>query len=116
MSHAMTFGETASGDDKLWALCAHLSVYIFPFFGSLLLYLVHKDKPFVAYHAAQSFALQVAIWAAGIVVAMIAGVTCGVGAILGAPLALAYFLPLWGAFVAYNGEWQGYPMLSQLGR
>lgn len=116
MSHAMTFGDPPSPDDKMWSMFAHLSSFVVPIFGSLVLYLIHKDKPYIAYHAAQSLGFQIAIWVAGAIISVIAGVTCGFGAILYFALVPAYFVPLWTAYVAYNGEWKGYPLIGNLGR
>ncbi|MSP56642.1 MAG: DUF4870 domain-containing protein [Myxococcales bacterium] len=116
MSHAMTFGEQASSDDKMWAMFAHLSSFVLPFFGSLLLYAMHKDKPYISYHAAQSLGFQVLLWVAGAVISVVTVVTCGVGSVLYFALVPAYFLPIWSAYVAYSGEWKGYPMISQLGK
>ncbi len=119
MSHSLTFGETPSSDDKLWGVAAHLVCMVFPvvgIFGSLAIYLIHRDKPFIAYHAAQSLGLQAGIWIAGVIVSVISGVTCGLGAILYLPLAMAYFIPLYGAYIAYEGQWKGYPLIEKLGR
>lgn len=103
MSHAMTWGESPTSDDKLWGMVAHLSVPIVPFFGALALYVVFKDTGrFVKYHAVQSLLLQLVGW-------ILSGVTCGVGSVV-------FLLALWLAWRAYNGEWAGYPLLEGVGK
>lgn len=116
MSHAMTFGEEPTSDDRLWGLLAHLSAFVVPFFGSLVIYLIHKDKPYIAYHAAQCLAAQFGVYVAGAIISVIAAVTCGVGSILYLALLPAPLLPLWGAYLAYVGEWKGYPLIGAVGR
>ncbi len=116
MSHAMTFGEPASSDDKLWGLLAHLTSFLVPFFGSLIVYLIHKDKPFIAYHAAQAMVVQFAVYIAASVIGVIAGVTCGIGAILYVCLIPAPLFPIYGAWKAYQGDWHGYPLIGGIGK
>ena len=109
--HALSFGDTASGDDKTFALLAHLSVYVSWWLGPLVMMLIFKDKAaFVKYHAVQALAMQIALSVLG---AIVATLTCGFGTILLLPLAL---VPLYGAYVAYQGQWSGYPGLSSFGR
>lgn len=100
--NAMTWGEPASSDDKTWALVAHLSCFVLPWIGSIAMYLVFKDRPFVRYHAVQSLVVQAAV-------IIIATLTCGLGLVL-------FLLPLYGAYVAYEGRWDGYPLIGGIGR
>ncbi len=103
MSNAMTWGETPTSDDKLWAMVAHLSSFVFPFLGSLALYLIFKDKGrFVKYHAVQSLVFQLVAWVIG-------GVTCGFGFVI-------MLAQLWLAYRAYQGEWNGYPLIEGVGK
>lgn len=103
MSNALTWGETPTSDDKLWGLVAHASVFVLPWFGAIIMFLLFKDKaPFVRYHAIQSLVFQIAA-------TIIGGVTCGFGFIL-------FLLPLWGAYKAYQGEWEGYPLIAGIGK
>lgn len=103
MANAMTWGETPTSDDKLWAMVAHLSVFVVPFLGALALYLVFKDTGrYVKYHAVQSLILQLVGW-------IIGGVTCGFGTV-------TLVLALWLAYRAYNGEWAGYPLIESVGK
>jgi len=99
----MTWGESPTSDDKLWGLVAHLSAFVgWMGLGALLMYLVFKDKPYIRYHAVQSGVVQIAIW-------IIGTVTCGLGFIL-------FLVPIWGAYKAYQGDWDGYPVISGVGR
>ena len=103
MSHAMTWGDSPTSDDKMWGMVAHLSSFIFPFLGPLALYLIFKESGrFVKYHAVQSLVFQIAGW-------IIDSVTCGFGFIL-------FFLPLWIGYRAFQGEWAGYPLLEGVGK
>lgn len=118
--NAMIWGGETTSDDRLWGLLAHLSCFIVPWVGSLLMYLIFKDKPFIRYHAMQSLLAQAGMWAlavvGGIIISIIATVTCGIGAILYVALLPLPLLPLWGAYKAYSGEWSGYPMISTAGQ
>ena len=104
MSHALTIGETPTSDDKLWGAVAHLSAFVFiPGAGAVIFYLIYKDKSaFIKYQAIQSLVVQLAIYILG-------GLTCGFGLIL-------LLLPLYGAWKAYEGSWEGYPLLWNVGK
>ena len=115
--HAMTYGETATSDDKLWALLAHLSPYVAPFFGPVVALVIFNNRSaFVRYHAIQALALQALILALGAVISAISLVTCGVGAVLYGLLVPFGFAPLFGAWLAWEGRWDGFPALSSFGR
>lgn len=113
----MTWGETPTNDDKMWALIAHLSVYMSTFLGPLILLLIFQDKSkFVRYHAIQALMVQVAVVIAGVIISIISFVTCGVGSLLYLPLLLVLFAPLWGAYLGWSGEWVGFPGLASVGK
>jgi uncharacterized Tic20 family protein len=119
--HALTWGEEASGDDKLWGMIAHVSVYVSWFLGPLIVMLIYQEKsPYIKYHAIQALIGQIALTVVaaigGTVIMVISWFTCGVGALLYLPLSLIGFVPLYGAYKAYSGNWDGYPMISQFGR
>lgn len=123
--HALTFGETPSNDDKLFATLAHLSPFVSAFVGPLLVLLLFSDKaPYVKYHAMQALVFQAALWVggtiAGAVIALLSFVTCGFGGLLyllAIPLVpVVMVAPLWGAWLAWEGRWKGYPLLEQFGR
>ena len=118
-SHALTFGETPTSDDKTWGLLAHLSVYVSAFFGPLVLWVLFKDKaPFVKYHAMQSVVLTVVCGVIAVmhfVVSMIPVIGC-FAMLFYVFYIPAMLLPMWGAYKAYEGEWYGFPGISDLGR
>ena len=60
------------------------------------------DSKYIAYHALQAAVFQVLSW-------LLAGVTCGVGAV-------TLILSVVWAVKAYNGEWAGYPLIEKVGR
>ena len=119
--HALTWGEAASGDDKTWGAIAHLSVYLSWFLGPIVVMLMYQEKsPYIKYHAIQALIGQIALTVvgtfAGIVIGVIGAFTCGVGYVLYLPFSLLVFVPLYGAYKAYSGEWSGFPLVSQFGR
>ena len=89
------------------------------FFGSLAVYLVHKDRgPFVRSHSANSVNVQITmfIWlvVAAVLYVILGIVTLGLGFVVFLPV---FFVPVvWagvlhiiGAVKAYNGEWWNPP-------
>ena len=100
---SMIWGAEASYDDRLWALLAHLLAFVVPVFGSLVVYLIKKDQSrFVAYHAMQAVVWQLAVY-------IVSGFTCGIGLI-------GLVGSIWLAMQANKGVWEGYPLLSSVGR
>jgi uncharacterized membrane protein len=115
--NAMLWGSTASSDDKLWATIAHLSVYVATFIGPLLVLLVFGSKSkFVRYHAIQALVVQGVAVIASVIISVISVVTCGFGSVLYLPLLLMVFVPLWGAYLSWNGTWSGFPALESIGK
>lgn len=105
----MIWGDPATDSDKNLALLAHLSNVLNAFFPipivlPLAIYLFYKDKSaFVAYHALQATVMNALIWGLGII-------TCGIFIPVGWILSI-----IWG-IKAYGGEWEGYPLLDEIGR
>ena len=121
MSHALTYGETPTSDDKLWATIAHVSPFVSTFIGPLLVLLLYKDNaPYVKYHAVQSLAYQILALIIGVfggsIIAVVGTFTCGLGYVLYLLLLPLPLVPLWGAYLAWNGRWDGFPGLSSFGR
>jgi uncharacterized Tic20 family protein len=103
VANEMQWGGETTSDERTLALVAHLSAFLVPVLGPLVLYLIKKDESqYVAYHAVQAGIFQVVSWA-------IAGATCGLGLVL-------LVLPIWIGIRAYNGEWAGYPLIDSAGR
>jgi uncharacterized Tic20 family protein len=118
----------SAGDERTWAMLAHLSVLlnlVTGFLGpvaALIVYFFYKDRSrYVAYHAMQSFVFQLIWWAApgaligvmwaatGILSALLIGLLCLPFALILTPLialmplaALAY--GAWGAIETSQGK------------
>lgn len=116
--NALYWGGSTSSNDRLWALAAHVSVYLgLPVIGPVIVMLLAKDQPFARYHAIQALALHVALAVlAGVIIPIISFFTCGAGALLYIPLFVGPLIPIWGALKAFGGEWQGYPLLARFGK
>ena len=115
--YALTWGETPTSDDKLWALVAQLSPYVSTFIGPIVVLLVFQEKSaYVRYHAWQALALQGSVWIAAVIIGMISTATCGVGAVLYLLLIPFALAPIYGALLAWGGEWKGFPGIADLGR
>ena len=106
-------------DERMWGALSHgaalvamiLSAGFLGFFGSLAVYLLHKDRgPFVRSHAANSLNVQITmfIW---IVISfpLILAFGLGIVTLVAAPF-VAGLLHLLGAIKAYNGEWWNPPL------
>lgn len=115
--YAMTWGETPTSNDKVWALVAHLSVFFSTFLGPLIVLLIFQEKSkFIRYHAIQALMVQLGVVVAGVIISMISFVTCGLGSVLYLPLLCVLIVPVWGAFLGMSGEWKGFPGLGSVGR
>jgi uncharacterized protein len=117
----MTWGETPSSDDKTMALLAHLSVFVAPFLGPIVFYVLFQEKSaFIKYHAVQALVSHVLVWVVILIgltmVTLISFITCGIGGVLYPLLGVIPFIHLYGAFKAYQGEWDGYPLMTGVGR
>lgn len=118
--HALVWGAEPTQDDKTWALVAHLSGFL-GFLGPLVVMLVFGEKsPYIRYHAVQELLAQVILGALigvyAAFVSVVAAITCGIGIVLLAPLPLVWLVPAWGAWMAYEGKWQGFPVIESVGR
>jgi len=104
-------------ETRTWGMLCHLSAlagYFFPMgwlIGPLVVWLIKKDQiPFVDDQGKESLNFQLTILIAGVIVLILALVTCGVGAILGIPLAIVDIIfPIIGAVRANAGEYYRYP-------
>lgn len=115
--HTLVFGETPTSDDKTFATIAHLSIFISHFIGPLVVWFIFKEKSaFIRYHALQAVLYQFATLIVATAIGAFATITCGIGAILYILLIPMFFVPVWGAWRAYEGDWSGFPLLSGFGR
>ncbi len=109
-----------STDDRTMALLAHLSMFIAPCVGPIILWALKNDtSPFVAYHAIQAAVFQGVSYAI-IFVLTFAGVIGSMACPCCGLVSMASFVVVFGAIYpaikSYNGEWVGYPLLDGIGR
>ena len=91
-----------TSDDKLWAA---LSYVFAPLVGIILMLMEDKkSRPYIRYHAVQSIAIGIVMI---IVVPIIATFTLGCGAII-------WFIMLYWAYKAYQGEKFSIPVITDL--
>lgn len=84
-----------SSDDKLWAMLG----YLFPIIAVIVLFMEDKkSRPYIKFNAVQSIAATVAF-------TIISTVTLGCGSII-------FFVMLWWAYQAYQGQDIKVPMIS----
>jgi uncharacterized Tic20 family protein len=116
-----------NSDDRLLAVLAHLSSFLFPVVLPLILWIVEKDKKgkeWAAGQAKQALVYQLAVMVVttilgGIAVVFVLG-TFGLGALLVLPIAAVYFLvvgvalPVYAAVKSYNGDDYKYPVVGGL--
>jgi uncharacterized protein len=124
-AHQQPYGVTpvprpmSPQDERTWGALSHgaalvamvLSAGFLGFFGSLAVYLLHKDRgPFVRAHAANSLNVQITmfIWIV-ISIPLIFALGLGIITLIAAPF-VAGLLHLVGAIKAYNGEWWNPPL------
>jgi len=97
-----------SNDDRLWALLAHLSIFVFAPISCLVVWLVKKeDSPFVADQTKEALNFQLTVLIAELVLA----VTC-IGPIIIAIAAIIY--AILAAMEANKGNYYRYPYTWRL--
>jgi uncharacterized membrane protein len=113
--HAMTWGESPSSNDRLLSTVA----WLFPGpIVAVIIYLMYQEKSkFIKYHATQSLILLGITWILGVVILpVLTTITCGLGGVLYAPLACAYAINIYGAYLSWTGQWTGLPGIANYGR
>ena len=99
----MIWGGATTSNERGLAMASHLTALILPIIGPLIIYVIKKDDSrYVAYHAIQATVFQVVAW-------LLTGVTCGIGLVM-------LILPIVWAIKAYNGAWEGYPLIDGAGK
>jgi len=115
---------SSGGGTGLAPNVAALLAYLFGWLGGLIFYVIEKDNKFVRFAAMQSILLNVSAIAIyfvlGFVVAAIAVVTYGFGALLGLlmPLLGIGYLIIWIMVMvkAYNNEEWELPIIGKIAR
>lgn len=96
-----------TSDDRLWAALG----YPIPLIPILMLLMEDKkNRPFIRFHAIQSLLLNVAVW---VVITVLSVATLGIGAICAW---IIWFVVLWPAFDAFNGNYTNIPVLTDFMR
>ena len=90
--------QMSSSDERTYAMLAHLSVLANLFTGflgpvvALIIYLVYKDRSrYVAYHAMQSFVMQLIAWVGG---GIVAGILWAISSVLTVVLIGCIIMPI----------------------
>ena len=59
---------SAYGEETIWAVLAHLSIFAFALLGPLVIYLVKRDEsPFTRQHAAEALNFHITLAIAGVI-------------------------------------------------
>ncbi|WP_300618598.1 DUF4870 domain-containing protein [Dokdonella sp.] len=115
-----------SGDERNWALLAHLSTFSFFFsvigfiLGPLIVWLVKREQsPFVAEHAKEALNFNITVAIAFVALVAFTIMTLGIGVILTWPAGVALFiawvaLPIVAAIRASEGVAYRYPFTLRL--
>ncbi len=106
--HALAWGDPATKDDKNLALAAHLGNVLFPIVPPLVIWLLYRDRSkFISYHALQALVMNLLFWLVA------PTLTCGVGLLLSITAPILSIV--WG-LKAYDGKWEGFPLIEKIGR
>jgi uncharacterized membrane protein len=102
MTDQFTTSDITS-DDKLWAA---LGYPIFIIAIIVLLMEEKKKRPFIKFHAVQALAVNIAIWAIGLILTF---VTFGFGSLC---LPILWLATLFFAYEAYQGKYYEIPVVT----
>ena len=92
-----------TSDDKLWAALAYVFSPIVPII--ILLMEDKKNRPFIKAHNAQALVAGIVL---DVILMILTTVTCGIGAIL----FVLWFVMLYWAYKAYQGEYVTIPVIT----
>jgi uncharacterized membrane protein len=96
-------GAEITNDDKLWAALG----YPIPIIAIIVLFMEDKqDRPFIKFHAVQSIAFNVILWAVAFIASI---VTFGLGAIC---VPLLWLVSFWPAYESYQGKYLELPGIT----
>jgi len=92
-----------TSDDKIWSALG----YPIPIIAIIMLLMEEKkSRPFIKFHAVQSIAFNIAIFAIAFVLSLI---TIGFGAVC---VPLFWLATLWPAFDSYGGKYTEIPVVT----
>lgn len=102
-------GYGPSGDDTTWALLAHLSWFVIPLIGPLIVFLAKPDAPFARRHAAEALNFHLTLLLALIVSAILVVVIIGFFLLIALGIA-SLVLTVLAAVAAGRGQDYRYPL------
>ena len=106
--------------ERTYAAVLHLSTFLFPLLGPLVLWLLQKDESrYVDHHGREALNFHLTLYAAGLALVVLSFVTCGLGMIVAVPAGLALavgdvVLTIIAAVRAHEGVRWRYPMTYRL--
>lgn len=105
-------GTLSPGDERTMALLAHLLPLAVGFWAPLVIWLIYREKSaFVNDQAKESLNFQITVFIASLVCAVVAVVTCGIGAVLFIPVVVgAIIYCILAAIQSGKGVWYRYPV------
>ena len=113
MSPLVSPGEPAGAlkqEDKTWAVLTHLSIFLVPFLGPLLIMLLPgKESPFVEAHAKESLNFHITMFILGFVCAFLILILIGIPLLI-ALLIFSLVMPIIAAVTAGQGRPYRYPL------
>lgn len=98
------------GEDKVWAILSHVSIFAFALLGPLVIYLIYKDRaPFTRHHAAEALNFHLTLAIATFVAIILSFLLIGI------PILIALFIvgPVFAIIAAVKagaGEPYRYPL------
>jgi len=107
-------GGELTDQDKLMAALS----YPIPIVAIIILLLEEmKDRPFQKFHAVQALATNIALWVIVLILSCVLGtvvglVTLGIGSICGLVPLLLWFVTLYWAYLAYQGQYFDIPVIT----
>lgn len=103
-------GPAVPGEQNVWAILSHLSIFVLGLIGPLVIYLIYKDSaPYVRHHAAEALNFHLTLLIAFIVSIVLIFVIIGIPLVI----ALAVYGPVMGiiaAVKASQGQAYRYPL------
>ena len=115
---AQVMGPTPGGEltdqDKLMAALS----YPLPIIAIIILLMEEmKNRPFQKFHAVQALAVNIVLWVIVLILSCVLGtvvglVTLGIGSICGLVPLLLWFVTLYWAYLAYQGQYFDIPVIT----
>ncbi|MFB0535818.1 MAG: DUF4870 domain-containing protein [Anaerolineae bacterium] len=107
-------GGELTDQDKLMAALS----YPIPFVAIIILLVEDmKNRPFQKFHALQALAANIALWVIVLILSCVLGtviglVTLGIGSICGLVPLLLWFITVYWAYLAYQGQYFDIPVIT----